>query len=1016
MAVPDSLQDATLRLPGFAARLAGVPGAGLPLGAEDAGQLTGMLLNIQDTLLAEPNLRPLATALLSDDQVRLALLRLVAFAARSSPLVSPFCRAADQAVLVTGQLLDLEVSNAWLARTQLDFARKLLRMHTLQCCSLVFSKGAAAVEAMIAGEGVIGGGDAEAAGAPDAVPQAPQGQSDRLVDDLLRAQTYQIVVVSILRLAQWQDGAVRTGFTARQLQQLKEPALLFACELVFALRDSRVLEHCARWALHTQRVEGVGSALEERLPFLGFNKQFQFVTSLAVALKDNAVAAPALREVLSGPCVRHLALSRGLATLCAADGGPSHGLPPELLLRLPILGVGGEELRGMHGRQLSDGSFAVIMLRALEDSTAASASPPRDWRSVVGLLGRIGSLLLTSARAWADEAAEAEAGPQPPPLQLVLDKTALMPVAVPLLEQFQLLVNDQQAAAAGTSAALAEAEAAWWRLAVDVATHCARWAHPKDLRPLAELLCFDSGPIPPHTHGPLPAAVPPVLAAALAGGLLPLWERLLRCAGRRPDCREASLLLKSLGTDAYSHERFCNMLAYGEPRQSAALVATWGKLLRTVAVPQLLSGLREGCAAADTKRTLHATALTSCAALVLHAALERLASAGRHGAAAVDPSPPQLQLARLASYAACEWLPLLACLVREGLPVFQRAPDTEDHDLYQLVQVAAVPIVRWLPVLAQCSKPAQGQAAAAAAAPVAPVRDAGAAEALEEGTVAARIADVLAAADWQQLLLREIGAVALLGAVYEFAGASNPDVVLTSIRPLLPSCCCCVAAACPGEVRQAVLAAAAEAAAAAAEATAAASSGGGRVRAGGSGAGGGRRRGGRGPCGRGGGAGSSHAAAAPLPGWSPQLFQFMEVDMRSRQGVGAMGVAEAVALARQAELWAAGGDKDGAEVVWALGGAEPEVVAVARALVSSPAEARALLRTCANPACDNLAGDSEAGLPLRACGRCGGAWYCRKECLAAHWRSGHREACVGRGVAAAGAVGGGQAAAGSSDL
>ncbi|PNH09333.1 hypothetical protein TSOC_004057 [Tetrabaena socialis] len=139
----------------------------------------------------------------------------------------------------------------------------------------------------------------------------------------------------------------------------------------------------------------------------------------------------------------------------------------------------------------------------------------------------------------------------------------------------------------------------------------------------------------------------------------------------------------------------------------------------------------------------------------------------------------------------------------------------------------------------------------------------------------------------------------------------------------------------------------------------------------------------------------------------------MEVDLRARRRGGA---AEASALTRQAVLWAAGGGEDGAELVRALGGAEPEVVAVARALVSSPAEARALLRTCANPACDNLAGDSEAGLPLRACGRCGGAWYCRQECLAAHWRSGHREACVGLGAAAAGAVGGGQAAAGSSGL
>ncbi|PNH03796.1 hypothetical protein TSOC_010131 [Tetrabaena socialis] len=123
----------------------------------------------------------------------------------------------------------------------------------------------------------------------------------------------------------------------------------------------------------------------------------------------------------------------------------------------------------------------------------------------------------------------------------------------------------------------------------------------------------------------------------------------------------------------------------------------------------------------------------------------------------------------------------------------------------------------------------------------------------------------------------------------------------------------------------------------------------------------------------------------------------MAVELRSCQGGGwGFLAAAASALARRAEQWVAGGGEDGTELVRALQalGPHPSTEAVARALVSSPAEIRALLRTCANPACDNLAGDSEAELPLRACGRCGGAWYYRKECSVAHWRSGHREACV----------------------
>ncbi|KXZ51214.1 hypothetical protein GPECTOR_13g701 [Gonium pectorale] len=48
---------------------------------------------------------------------------------------------------------------------------------------------------------------------------------------------------------------------------------------------------------------------------------------------------------------------------------------------------------------------------------------------------------------------------------------------------------------------------------------------------------------------------------------------------------------------------------------------------------------------------------------------------------------------------------------------------------------------------------------------------------------------------------------------------------------------------------------------------------------------------------------------------------------------------------------------------------------------------------CANPGCDNLAGDSEADLPLKACAGCGAVGYCCRECQTAHWRTGHKVAC-----------------------
>ncbi|KXZ43802.1 hypothetical protein GPECTOR_80g162 [Gonium pectorale] len=65
-------------------------------------------------------------------------------------------------------------------------------------------------------------------------------------------------------------------------------------------------------------------------------------------------------------------------------------------------------------------------------------------------------------------------------------------------------------------------------------------------------------------------------------------------------------------------------------------------------------------------------------------------------------------------------------------------------------------------------------------------------------------------------------------------------------------------------------------------------------------------------------------------------------------------------------------------------------------LLLPPAEARCVVRTCANPACTNLEGDSEADLRLLACRLCRAAEYCGQACQRAHWRAarGHREMCA----------------------
>ncbi|KAG2497655.1 hypothetical protein HYH03_004394 [Edaphochlamys debaryana] len=74
-----------------------------------------------------------------------------------------------------------------------------------------------------------------------------------------------------------------------------------------------------------------------------------------------------------------------------------------------------------------------------------------------------------------------------------------------------------------------------------------------------------------------------------------------------------------------------------------------------------------------------------------------------------------------------------------------------------------------------------------------------------------------------------------------------------------------------------------------------------------------------------------------------------------------------------------------------------EMAAEAERLAALKAEAWALLTACANPACANLAGDSEAGLQLKRCRGCAQASYCSGECQAAHWKAGHKAVCVAEG-------------------
>ena len=115
---------------------------------------------------------------------------------------------------------------------------------------------------------------------------------------------------------------------------------------------------------------------------------------------------------------------------------------------------------------------------------------------------------------------------------------------------------------------------------------------------------------------------------------------------------------------------------------------------------------------------------------------------------------------------------------------------------------------------------------------------------------------------------------------------------------------------------------------------------------------------------------------------------------------GPVARADAVFYAERAYPWAPLSPYDAAMEAAALAAEEATATAPVAACGSvggagvqeAPPPAHAL-RCCANPRCVNLGGESEADLPLQACGGCGLLRYCGRACQAAHWRAGHKEAC-----------------------
>ncbi len=488
-----------------------------------------------------------------------------------------------------------------------------------------------------------------------------------------------------------------------------------------------------------------------------------------------------------------------------------------------------------------------------------------------------------------------------------------------------------------------------------------------------------SNPQPGHVSRPatgsLPAAPPSSLAAALSGGLLPCLERLVRRAGAAaaaaapPGCSPAlfphldpsateQLLLQFLLTKYDRQPYLVWLLAYGEPSEAAALVTSVGKLLRGVAAA---AGMLSRAAGSDRDR-LHARTAefvvqAACRALLDMHALT-VASA-RHGdgtmGIAVGAGAPEeghegsaKQLRRMAVLAACEWLPALFGMVMEAArqvvavrPVQSQTPALQTGSLLLHTTRASLTVcVMWLPVAAMPST--------AAASPV------------QSATTTAHEAAAAARGElgrWRlRRLAQDVPPVELVGAgmalmahVMSGGELDGTDEELLALHgrmcQQLLSAGYMLAATSPDAVRRAV----------ACGGEAAASGGG---------------------------------APAHCTWRSSTVRQLLERLPR--------GFTQGACLAGVLQAW-----ERGAEVVF---GADGEFSTLVARLSIGSGRLEALgaeleqpspLRRCSWWHCANLAGDSEAGLPLQACARCGGAWYCGRACQVAHWRAGHKAECGG---------------------
>ncbi|GFR50640.1 hypothetical protein Agub_g12888 [Astrephomene gubernaculifera] len=717
------------------------------------------------------------------------------------------------------------------------------------------------------------------------------------------------------------------------------------------LTDSCPMEHAARALLlyHTlAAAEGGPTKKAEEASFL-------FLTALVEADQHTVLSAAA-----EGSCAQHVAVAHGLTLLCEDDGGPAYGLQPDLLGVLPVLT---EPLGALASTpapaQGQEPQLHPVCFKAMLAALRRQSKQPLHRRTPHMLALRLLRLMLRRGNLQPGGSAAAE---------LAAGAAAAAPLS---------------STAATDVGALPTPLAAH---AVSRTSHLVlRQKHVLDIAVKALALSWATIPSRSGHVGEL--------MAELWRSAMDIGRHVCLHADRNTCCGLGEALQEALSPIDPHGEASSSWEPSPVPRPSVAAAIAAGLLpwlegLQRYHITKVVSECREGqVLRAFLDRTwgrevetwlalfTYSEPRQAASWVVTHAKLLRLAK-GYQYLAECAKRRTSVFLKHMEELASG---PLAETLVPEGGPAGDDIG--QPAGLQHLGRLVSFAVCEWLPIASLLLRQQALQCAIAGAPKgaginrywdtyIAPLARwlSGLVLSCKGRSGDADCGGSSSSSDggWVPFLLHEVAVVPLLGSLLHLCRSveSNKGPDLAELL----DCCGVVASAFPQEVQAAVREA------------------------------------------------EQATIAPPVFAWPPAQVRGLAPKLRE----SGRGEAADAALALAARLEASGSEGGAGSSALSFrcvperlrqraserGMSVPDVLGVMRRFLVPPAEARRLLRTCSNPACVNLKGDSEAELPLKACARCGGAWYCCRECQTAHWRApgGHKEACGRRQGAAQGAA------------